>query len=184
MRVFFALPTNQTLTNECLSIIKELKSHRHTEEIRWTQRDHLHITLRFIATITEEQCDQLEELLFSSLSNCEPITIATRRLYFLPPRIPHLIAMGIHLNEALATVYRLINDATKAIGLTPEQRPFVPHITLGRFKHPTIGEHLHLPTRPEIISPIHEIKLYKSEPNEHGSVYTELKSFSLGSMNL
>ncbi len=179
MRVFFALPISKTLEEECLNFINKLKSSHHAEEVRWTKSDHLHITVRFIAEITDEQLTQLNEILPAALSQCKAVTLESRRLLFIPPRKPHLISMGIHLNQDLANLFRIVNAATATAGLTPEHRPFVPHITLGRFKNPTLGEYLHPPIRPIVSSTMQELKLYKSEPNDTGSVYTELQSFSL-----
>jgi len=181
MRVFFALPIGKSLEEECFNYISKLKSNHHAEEIRWTKRDHLHITVRFIAEITDEQLTQLSETLPTALAECKAVTLETRRLLFIPPRKPHLIAMGISLNQDLANLFRLVNEATANAGLTPEHRPFVPHITLGRFKNPTLGEYLHPPVRPAVSSTMQELKLYKSEPNDNGSVYTELQSFALTS---
>ncbi|MDQ2993516.1 MAG: RNA 2',3'-cyclic phosphodiesterase [Pseudomonadota bacterium] len=180
MRVFFAFPLPKNLQDMCMKLINDQQSKKHLEEVRWVKQDHLHITVRFIADITALQLNQLTEILPKKLADCASITLETRRLLLLPPRTPHLVSLSIHLNKEIANVYRAINDTTTEVGLTPERRAYVPHISLGRFKHPTVSEFLHITTPPVISGTIQQVILYLSEPNEHGSVYTELNTFDLG----
>jgi len=181
MRVFYALSLPQLMENFCLSIIDSLKSKREFSDVRWSHPDLLHITLRFHANIDEAQLNQINTLLDEQLIHYKTISLSTRRLLLLPHKKPHLIAVAINLNEGLAGLVRLINEATLAAGIPLEKRPYLGHITLGRFNESTVHNQIILTDIKTIADTANHVVLYQSEPTDKGSVYTPLKHFELDS---
>jgi 2'-5' RNA ligase len=102
----------------------------------------------------------------------------------LPPRKPHILGLAIHLNQALANLVRVINQAHSSVGIDLEKRPFLAHITLGRFNESTQHEDFILNAVKSIEDKAHQVVLYKSEPTETGSVYTPLETFEMKSLGL
>lgn len=179
MRAFYALTLPHFMENFCLGLIDSLKNRREFKEVRWTERDLLHITLRFHANIDEAPLNQINALLREQLPTYNSFTLSTRRLLLLPHKRPHLIAVAINLNKELAGLVHLINEATLAAGIPLEKRPFLGHITLGRFNESTPYEDIILTDVKTIEDKASHVVLYKSEPTEKGSVYTPLEHFDL-----
>jgi len=73
---------------------------------------------------------------------------------------------------------RACEAAAVAVGFPPEERPFRPHLTLGRWKDRA--------PRPELPAfdldplPVAEIVLYESDLGPAGAVHTPLARFPLG----
>lgn len=181
MRVFYALTLPPRVQQYCSLLINSLQKNPQFKQVRWTPPEYLHITLRFHSQIDAEQLDKINTLLHEQLPNYAPPNIATRRYLLLPTRKPHLLALGVHLSEALAGLVRTINQAHSTVGIDLEKRPFLPHITLGRFNESTPHENIILNSVKGVEESTHEMVLYKSEPTDTGSVYTILDSFQLKS---
>ena len=171
------------IEQHCLYLINSLKTQQEFKYCRWTKPEHLHITLRFHGKIEEEKLTEINALLTETLPHCESVTLSTRRLMLLPNRKPHMIVLAIHLNEELARLVRMINDAHTAEGIPLEKRPFLAHITLGRFNEATMHENFILPSVKTIVGKANQVVLYKSEPTEIGSVYSPLKTIKFSQQN-
>jgi RNA 2',3'-cyclic 3'-phosphodiesterase len=179
MRVFYALILPELIHEHCLYLINKLKTQHEFKHIRWTLPQHLHITLRFHGDIELTQLRTMNTLLHEQLANCDAVELATRRLLLFPTRKPHILAMAIHLNESLARVVRVINEASSAVGIALEKRPFLAHVTLGRFHDPILHEEFLLESVKTVEAKANQIVLYQSEPTDSGSVYTILENFEL-----
>lgn len=183
MRAFYALTLPTLLEQHCLYVINMLKTQHEFNYCRWTKPEHMHITLRFHAKIEEEKLTEVNALLAKTLPHCESVTLSTRRLLLLPHRKPHMIVLAIHLNEELAKLVRVINDAHTAAGIPLEKRPFLAHITLGRFNESTMHEDFVLNSVKTIEGKADNVVLYKSEPTETGSNYMPLQTFTFIQQN-
>ncbi|MBX9586092.1 MAG: RNA 2',3'-cyclic phosphodiesterase [Gammaproteobacteria bacterium] len=182
MRVFYALTLPPLIQEHCLNTIKNLKNEYQFKDIRWTSPDHLHITIRFLENIDEVQLNTINSLLQEQLKTCQAITISTRKLILFPAKRPHIIALAVHLNLELANLVRTLNQTLSSEGIKLEKRPFVAHITLGRFRETTHTEDFtfnHIKTIDDIAN---RVVLFKSEPTESGSDYTTLKTFQLNNV--
>ncbi len=179
MRVFYALSVPPAIDQYCTNIVDSLKKRHEFDNVRWTQPELLHITLRFHAKIDEEVLEKINTLLHQQLPHYQSVSLTTRQLLFLPRKKPHLLAWGILLNGELAGLVRLMNEATLAAGIPLEKRPFLGHVTLGRFNETTAHDIITLPNLKNIEAKGSQIVLYKSEPATTGSVYTPLDHFEL-----
>ena len=70
------------------------------------------------------------------------------------------------------------------LGLTPEQRPYSPHLTLARLRGavdlvPLRQAIAQLPSADFGVSTATRLLLYKSEPGEHTSIYTVIGDYPL-----
>jgi 2'-5' RNA ligase len=179
MRVFYAMTLPSPIKDYCLDLIHSLKTQHQFKYCRWTNPENLHITLRFNGQIDEETLSKINAQLTENLTHCESVTLSTRRIILFPNKKPHLIAVAIHLNEELAHLVRVVNEAHSAAGIPLEKRPFVAHITLGRFRETMMPENFSLHSVKTVDGIGDEIVLYKSEPTESGSQYTLLTRFQL-----
>jgi 2'-5' RNA ligase len=179
MRVFYALTLPELIHEHCLYLINKLNTRHEFKNVRWTLPEHMHITLRFHGNIELEQLATMNTLLHEQLANCNAVELATRRLLLFPARKPHILALAIHLNEGLARIVRVMNEASSTVGIALEKRPFLAHVTLGKFLEPILHEGLALESVKTVADKANQVVLFQSEPTELGSVYTILENFQL-----
>ena len=93
--------------------------------------------------------------------------------------------MGIDTGEApLAALQLAAERHLRPLGFEPEDRPFSPHLTLGRFKTPAKREleDIARPLLHERFGTVHvdELRLMRSELRAGGPEYSLLEAFPLG----
>lgn len=148
---------------------------------RWQSDDQLHITLRFIGEVDARAAD--DTMLALSAIRHPPFEIAINDVGTFDRRgaIDTLWA-GIAPREAITALHRKMDRAIVGIGLAPEHRAYLPHITLARFGRSGgncrdfLAANACLTSEPFAIE---SFGLYVSRSSHDGSAYAELASFSL-----
>jgi RNA 2',3'-cyclic 3'-phosphodiesterase len=101
--------------------------------VRWTEPEDFHLTLRFIGEVDHPTFYEIGEVLASI--SLAPFDLVLRGLGTFPPRgAPHTLWVGVEPNEGLQLLRRRIDRSLREIGLEPERRNFMPHVTIGRFR--------------------------------------------------
>jgi 2'-5' RNA ligase len=180
-RCFFALRFDPPTRAYLASIVEELRSHG--ADVAWVREENLHLTLRFLGEIDD---DQLARAMSSSqMPAVGAMHLSAMGLGAFPGlRNAKVIWTGVaaaskderHRLEALQSHTERI---ARSLRLQPENRPYRPHVTLGRIRRP--GDRLRelvddITTR-ECSSPastIEEIVLIRSRLASGGSVYEEI----------
>lgn len=96
-----------------------------------------HITLRFLGPTAAEQRERLRrELRAAALP--PPFEIRFRGFGAFPDvRRASVVWLGVEEGaDTLTRLARAVSDAAVAAGFPPEERPFRPHLTLSRLRHP------------------------------------------------
>ena len=179
MRAFFAIELPPV-------ILQKLKDYRAylkktiNAPIQWTNENHLHITLRFLAQVNLNTLQKLTPELTQQLSKVEPINLVLHELKTFPRRHPHVLILDVLPVSELQNLFSVIEKELVAAEIAPESRPLAPHLTLGRL-------HLHKPLDLSMVeafttveTPIESITLFQSELSKRGAVHTPLASFKLG----
>ncbi|MBI1922108.1 MAG: RNA 2',3'-cyclic phosphodiesterase [Geobacter sp.] len=101
---------------------------------RWVNMEQLHLTLRFIGDADEE--------LFQAIRNSLSLVKATQFSLHMegtgrfPPRgAPHILWVGLSGSSTLLRLQNQVEEAVQLAGISPENRPFSPHITLARLRN-------------------------------------------------
>ncbi len=121
---------------ELLDFFTLLKEELDGESVKWVDENNLHITLCFLGD-TDSHC---EAAVVDLLDN---ITKGKGSLTFNLMgcgRFGHLqslkvVWIGIDRCEALKTLRMNLENGLKELGIEPENKPFIPHLTLGRVKY-------------------------------------------------
>ena len=102
--------------------------------IQWANPDGMHLTLKFLGNIPSNGVEPLLDCLKSVASESSPFPLNLVGLGMFPNRRkPRVLWAGVDGDlDALSRLQQGTEDAITAIGYPPEQRPFRPHITLGR----------------------------------------------------
>ena len=108
MRLFTAIDLPDDLVATLAGVVEKL---RPTAKIKWSPKENLHITTKFIGEWPKERLDELTAAL-KALPAREPIPIAVRGLGFFPnPHSPRVFWAAVHAGPELATLARLTDQA-------------------------------------------------------------------------
>ncbi len=97
---------------------------------RWIALENYHVTLRFLGDISQMQADdymaQLDQL------TIEPFDLTIKSVGHFGTKRAHALWAGFEPSEPLVQLHRAHEKCATLIGLEPEPRKFIPHITLAR----------------------------------------------------
>lgn len=159
--------------------------------IQWVRPDAIHLTLKFLGDIPEEQVDVLKSVVGNILGSVTPFSIEVAGLGVFPDlRAPRVLWVGLSGGDGPAGLSHLattIELSVAALGYPPESRPFNPHLTLARIKEGSreVGRAL---ARIGLLDgnvqlgrlDVRTVALIQSELRPSGSVYTKLWEVPLG----
>lgn len=151
------------------------------ENIRWSDPEKFHLTLRFLGDIDEDKAPALAGTLERLKFDFEAMHFETDKIGFFPEsKFPNVIYAGLKEDGNNSEV--LVGFIDKIIynfGLKPDKR-FIPHITLGRFnrnKRIKITEPLDLKIQKFKIE-FESFCLMQSRLTPAGSVYDVMNKFN------
>ena len=111
---------------------------RGVPEARWVPLEQLHLTLRFIGDVDDTMFAAIKGAL--AVVKSPPFDIALKGVGHFPPgKRARVLWVGMERNETLTRLAQEVELALETAGVSPEERPFSPHITLARFREPSIG---------------------------------------------
>lgn len=147
---------------------------------RWQDDEQLHLTLRFIGEVDRHMAEDVAAALGSVHHPAFEMAIEGDGVFEKRGRIDTLWA-GVTPHAPLKSLHDKIDRALTRIGLAPEGRAYLPHITVARFARGAgIGEaRFHLPPggAPAMID---QFCLYESMLGREGSIYAIAARYPLG----
>jgi RNA 2',3'-cyclic 3'-phosphodiesterase len=180
LRLFFAVELNSELRQALSQLIDELKQEPWGHRVRWVHPENLHVTLRFLGSTSPEKISELAKHAHNAINKIEPFPLQLHNIRFFPsPTAPRAIAADIIPTSELFELANALEEVASNLGFTPETKPYLPHLTLGRIIHhhaPNLREELNLNTSPMIVK---EIVLFNSKKTEYSQTYTPLEYISL-----
>jgi 2'-5' RNA ligase len=147
----------------------------------------IHLTLKFFGGIEESRIDPIFKAIEEPIRNTALFSLKVRGVGAFPHlKNPRVIWMGlVDEREALISLQKQIETQLEKIGFQPEDRPFHPHLTLGRMKSSRGKEELvermeeHKEEEFGDI-PVERVTLFQSDLRPSGPVYTSLGDVKLG----
>ena len=105
--------------------------------VSWVAEANVHLTLKFLGEQTASALDGLRGAVREVGAAHRPFALTLGGLGAFPNlREPRIVWMGVHQSPALERVYRDVESACAALGISADARPFRPHLTLGRVRAP------------------------------------------------
>jgi 2'-5' RNA ligase len=101
--------------------------------VRWMPPESLHLTLKFLGRVEDERVAALHAMLVRIARVAEPFELAVGGLGAFP-RLgrPRVWWVGIAPEPRLTTLQRALDAGLVELGFAREDRPFSPHVTIGR----------------------------------------------------
>jgi 2'-5' RNA ligase len=135
-RLFVALEPPDPVRRRLAALADELRraAGRHGEEVRWVPPANVHLTLQFLGAVPEERVAAVETALRAAAGEARPLSLAVHGVGGFPnARRPRVVWAGLQGELApLAALVAALGARLAKLGYPPEDRPFSPHLTLGR----------------------------------------------------
>lgn len=186
IRSFIALPGNEELQRSLSEIIQRLADTG--SDVRWERdRSKFHVTLKFLGNVAPERLEELGEALVVELAHLGPLDLVYEGIGAFPSLArPRIVWAGVRPNESLSALHARVEAVSQRLAVSkPEDRPFHPHITIGRVKSDRRADRLTATLKSITLEPVSarctHILLMRSELHPTGSRYTALKSIPLTS---
>lgn len=100
---------------------------------RWVERSSLHLTLRFIGDVSEQQARVVDELLAGV--DMPRFSLRLKGIGTFGGARPRAIWVGVDNGETLKRLQATQERICQQSGLKPDGRKFVPHVTIARLKN-------------------------------------------------
>lgn len=149
---------------------------------RWQSEDQLHLTLRFIGEVDRHRAGDIHAALGGI--HQPPFEIALNGIGHFDRRgWPDAVWAGVAPHEPLHALHKKVDAALSRVGVAPDQRAFLPHITLARLKRSSgpvgslIEEAGGLASTPFTVD---QFALFESDLTPDGAVYSIAERYPLG----
>jgi 2'-5' RNA ligase len=176
VRAFLALELDDAMRRKLASLVESLGPR--LPSIAWVRPEGMHLTLRFLGSSPAAALAAMQPSLLDAAARCKAPSPRLSGLGLFPERGPaRVLWIGLDLPESVIALQAECERLAVAVGFLREPRPFLPHLTLGRWRQPAAR-----PQLPEAdLGPaaLHALVLYRSDPAPGGARYTEMARFPL-----
>jgi 2'-5' RNA ligase len=180
MRLFVALEIPPTVRENLAELLMSLRAV--SPQTRWVRPENLHVTLKFIGEVPEAKLGVIRRALAAVRSD-QPVMLDFRGLGFFPnEKHPRVFWAGTKASPNLKILAAEIEKAVEKLGISREQRPFSPHLTLARFEPPRLPEKLRAAIQEHATRHFGSLRtnhfhLIESKLKPSGAEYTTVESF-------
>lgn len=182
IRTFIAIdldPTIRRAIEQIQDFLKKLDCH-----VKWVKPENIHLTLKFLGEVKLKKIDAIKQTMENILKNTESIDTELTQLGAFPSaNHPRVLWAGLKDDERrIVRLAASLEEGLGKIGFKKEQRPFSPHITIGRMRSPrnlillskAISDY---PLPAGLTQTIQSVTLYKSTLTPQGPIYEILEEF-------
>lgn len=184
MRLFVAVELDPVVVQKMAEGVEEVRRRATMRapraRIGWVPAERLHVTVRFIGRIDEPHAEAIAVALEPEVA-VKRFEVTIQGVGAFPERgAPRVIWAGITAGiESLAALEQEVTARLAEVGVPCEERPYRPHVTLGRVREATglrSGPLLDgLSTRRFGTSRVEAITLFQSRPSPQGHLYVPLQ---------
>jgi RNA 2',3'-cyclic 3'-phosphodiesterase len=178
--IAIALPGSlQQKLDEAASLLKNDK----TRAVRWVAGKNIHLTLKFLGEVESNKIEPINQVIQAESQPIKPFELSAGGAGAFPNlRRPRVVWIGVQAPQVLGDLAAAIDRGTQQLGFPGEDRPFSPHLTLGRVSQnaspqevQSIAHVLSTATIGKLGSfTVTQVTLFRSDLQPKGPVYTPL----------
>ena len=185
IRAFIAIELPDDVRAAIGDVQDRLKRAHLGVKVSWVKIENIHLTLQFLGSIDDSRVEAIAVQCEKVAAKFSPFTLELEGTGTFPAGgNPRVVWVGVKESGSLAGLQAEIGGKMEGLDFVREERPFLPHLTLGRVKS--------LNGKNELIRKIEEgrgfkpgdlrvdrFHLFRSELFPQGAVYTKLRAFML-----
>jgi len=167
-----------------IDVYQALRNDLAHEKIKWVPEENLHLTLRFLGEMNENNIDRIIKAIAVVTSVRQFDFNVQNTGIFGSSYRPKVIWFGTNPKEYLQKLAGSINQSLSRIGYTNDRQNFVPHLTAGRIKElsdKTLFQNIISKYKMQFLQKIKvsEIILFESVLLKQGATYRTVDIFKL-----
>lgn len=184
-RAFIAVDLSAEVLDRLAQVMERLREEIGEDAIRWVPVENMHLTLKFLGDVSVLNVGRVKEIIRASANGYPAFAISVGGLGAFPsPLRARVVWVGVEGPPDLISIQRMIDVETERLGYASENRPFKPHLTLGR-----VARNVEPKTLQKIgqvlkerkvgflgVSQVKEVHLFRSDLQANGAVYSRLYS--------
>ena len=176
-RLFVALRPPPAIREQLLDITDGVTA------ARWQDEEQLHITTRFIGAVERPVAEEVAAALAQVVAPAPVVRLAGVGRF--NNRAGDALWAALAPHDALAHLHRKVDQACVRVGLEPERRAYLPHITLARLSRAAandpaverwVADHAGLSSAPFTLT---HLLLYESHLGRSGARYEAVARWPL-----
>ncbi len=175
MRLFIALKTDLN-KDKIFSYEKSLM--RTFPDVKWVEKENLHLTLKFLGETSEEIKNKVSDKLYDISAKATPFEFYYSGVGAFPVMTKaRVIFIGVSEGDSVVSLMKTIDGSLASLGFKTE-KSYVPHLTLGRVRKGSVNlKRFRLPDFEKIKVKAKGILLIKSTLTKVGPVYEDISEF-------
>jgi len=185
MRLFFAIELAHDVQDLLDDATESLRAE--APELAWVDREKRHLTLKFLGDVADDALPRLTEALDDAATSQGPLELSVREIGAFPNfRRARVVWIGVEQERRLELLHHDLELACERVGFEVEGRPFRPHVTLARVRHPLPVDRLKAfarvarSVRMRVTVPVERITLFESILAPSRARYRCVHSATLG----
>jgi RNA 2',3'-cyclic 3'-phosphodiesterase len=186
IRAFLAVDIGPEVRENLRRLQERLQ--RSQADVRWVRPESIHLTLRFLGNVPAVDLEKLAPVMAVAAAGQAPVELTVSGWGMFPNQSrPRVLWVGLPQGrEKLGQVAEELERGMIEAGFGPEDRPWKPHLTLGRFKSLRGLDQLSKALAKEgeqVYGRIQadRLTLFQSQLQRSGAVYTALRESRFGS---
>ena len=144
VRLFIALELPATVQDALHAPLQTIREKLPPRVVRWTPPPNIHLTLKFLGDVPLKQIEAVQVALNKSVKSYPNLDLLIHDAGCFPnPKHPRIVWLGVKDNTGhLADLQNSIEHQIAPLGYPSDNRPFKPHLTIGRVKRHVQGRDL------------------------------------------
>jgi len=188
LRSFIAIEIPVEIQNAIAHSIASIKNTLPKPLIRWVAPHNVHLTLKFLGDVSPANLERVADTLKVETASHKMFSISIGGLGAFPTqKRARVIWIGLDAPPALAALQHGVDAVSVQLGYPREERPFSPHLTIGRVAQTASSTDLQQirsaleSTKVGMLGTVcvEAIHIFKSDLQPGGSVYTRLHTLSM-----
>lgn len=130
MRTFIAIEFDDETKEALYGYGRQIR--QLTKSGNFSFKENIHLTVKFIGEVQQKEIPMIKRIMDDASRLHDPFPLEFSGLGVFKTGGDHIVWIGIKSSDPLIEVCKYVNAALFAKGLKGDNKPFKPHITLGR----------------------------------------------------
>jgi len=142
IRAFIAIELDEPVRRGLADLQEDLE--RSGADVKWVKPANLHLTVKFLGQVEDETVRRVNEIMEKAVEGVAPFGLRIAGAGSFPRgRRPRVVWVAAHeVGSALEAIHRRLEKGLASVGVAPDGRRFVAHVTLGRVRSGRRAERL------------------------------------------
>lgn len=183
IRAFIAIELTAEIQNRLDEVTASFKKKLDGVPVRWVPAGNIHLTLKFLGDVSVANVEVLMDIMKTEVAGHRPFEVSVGGAGAYPNiRRPRVLWVGVEAPAELGLIQNGVETAMARLGYAREERPFSPHLTVGRVSRNANSDDTRSIAKALENSRIgflgaacvQEICLFRSDLQPSGAVYTRI----------